>query len=215
MDIVHTITSIGLFDWLVIGFSVAMFVLGFAQGVIRRLLGIVSIAFSFLLAAQLRGTLGSFFATNWTQFPTEYSHMIAFAILFAASTIIFALVIQSYYKRAPIFARYPFLDEVLGALLGLVEAMLLIGCGIAIGRGSSADCADDRSQREWTRPCQRAGHAVSGSGGSRRRSGRSLAQRQRRRCWRPDRQAHPPRMVHPHQPGTGRWYAHGPRSGAG
>jgi uncharacterized membrane protein required for colicin V production len=56
VDIVHTITSIGLFDWLVIGFSVAMFVLGFAQGVIRRLLGIVSIAFSFLLAAQLRGT---------------------------------------------------------------------------------------------------------------------------------------------------------------
>lgn len=132
MDIVQTITSIGLFDWLVIGFSVAMFVLGFAQGVIRRLLGIVSIAFSFLLAAQLRGTLGSFFASSWTQFPAEYSHMIAFAILFMASTVIFALVIQSYYKRAPIFARYPFLDELVGGLLGVVEALLLIGCAIAI-----------------------------------------------------------------------------------
>ncbi len=132
MDIVQTITSIGLFDWLVIGLCVAMFVLGFAQGIVRRLLGIVSIAFSFLLASQLRGTLGSFFATNWTQFPPEYSHMIAFAILFMASTVIFALVIQSYYKRAPLFARYPFLDELLGGLLGVVEALLLIGCGIAI-----------------------------------------------------------------------------------
>jgi uncharacterized membrane protein required for colicin V production len=132
VDIVQTIISIGLFDWLVIGFCVAMFVLGFAQGVVRRLLGIASIAFSFLLAAQLRGTLGAFFATNWTQFPSEYSHMIAFGILFGVSTVIFALVIQSYYKRAPIFARYPVLDELLGGLLGVVEALLLVGCGIAI-----------------------------------------------------------------------------------
>jgi uncharacterized membrane protein required for colicin V production len=132
VDIVQTIVSIGLFDWLVIGFCVAMFVLGFAQGVVRRLLGIASIAFSFLLAAQLRGTLGSFFATNWTQFPREYSYMIAFGILFVVSTVVFALVIQSYYKRAPIFAKYPVLDELLGGLLGVVEALLLIGCGIAI-----------------------------------------------------------------------------------
>ncbi|MEO8228984.1 MAG: CvpA family protein [Chloroflexota bacterium] len=132
MDIVQTIVSIGLFDWLVVGFCVAMFVLGFAQGVVRRLLGIASIAFSFLLAAQLRGSLGSFFASNWTQFPSEYSYMIAFGILFVVSTVIFALVIQSYYKRAPIFAKYPILDELLGGLLGVVEALLLIGCGIAI-----------------------------------------------------------------------------------
>lgn len=132
MDIVQTITSIAPFDWLVVGFAVAMFVVGFAQGVVRRLLGIVSIAFSFLLAANLRDTLGSFFATNWTQFPREYSYMIAFGILFVLASVIFALVIQSFYKRAPIFAKYPVLDELLGGVLGVVEAMLIIGCGIAI-----------------------------------------------------------------------------------
>ena len=107
MDIVQTITSIAPFDWLVVGFAVAMFVVGFAQGVVRRLLGIVSIAFSFLLAANLRDTLGSFLATNWTQFPREYAYMIAFGILFVLASVIFALVIQSFYKRAPIFAKYP------------------------------------------------------------------------------------------------------------
>jgi Colicin V production protein. len=132
VDIGQTITSVVVFDWLVIGFSVAMFVLGFAQGVIRRLLGIVSIAFSFLLAANLRDTLGAFFATNWTQFPREYSYMIAFGILFVLAAVIFALVIQSFYKRAPIFAKYPVLDEILGGLLGVVEALVVIGCGIAI-----------------------------------------------------------------------------------
>jgi uncharacterized membrane protein required for colicin V production len=132
VDIVQTITSIAPFDWLVIGFAVAMFVLGYAQGVVRRLIGIVSIAFSFLLAANLRPTLGSFFATNWTQFPAEYSYMVAFAILFVLATVIFALITQSFYKRAPIFARYPVLDELLGGVLGVVEALLLVGCGIAI-----------------------------------------------------------------------------------
>ncbi|MEA2536583.1 MAG: Colicin production protein [Chloroflexota bacterium] len=132
MDIVHTITSIGPFDWLVLAFAVVMFVLGFAQGVIRRLLGIVSIAFSFLLAANLRDTLGSFFATYWLQFPREYSYMLAFGILFLVATLIFALVSQSFYKRAPIFAQYPVLDELLGGLLGVVQALLIIGCGIAI-----------------------------------------------------------------------------------
>ena len=132
MDIVQTITSVVVFDWLVVGFSVAMFVLGFAQGVIRRLLGIASIAFSFLLAANLRDTLGAFFASNWTQFPREYSYMVAFGILFVLATVIFALVIQSFYQRAPIFAKYPILDELLGGVLGVVEALVVVGCGIAI-----------------------------------------------------------------------------------
>jgi uncharacterized membrane protein required for colicin V production len=132
VDIVQTLTSVPAFDWLVIAFAVAMFVLGFAQGVIRRLLGIVSIAFSFLLAANLRDTLGSFFATYWTQFPREYSYMLAFGLLFLVGSIIFALITQSFYKRAPIFAQYPVLDELLGGLLGVVEALVIIGCGIAI-----------------------------------------------------------------------------------
>ncbi len=132
MDIVQTITNTAAFDWLVIGFCVVMFVVGFAQGVIRRLLGIASIAFSFLLAAQLRDTLGSFLADSWSQFPRQYSYMIAFGVMFIVFSVVFAIAIQAFYKRTPILAKWPIVDELLGGILGVVEALLIIGCGIAI-----------------------------------------------------------------------------------
>ncbi len=132
MDIVQTITNTTTFDWLVIGFCVLMFVVGFAQGVIRRLLGIASIAFSFLLAANLRDSLGSYLADSWTQFPREYSYMLSFGIMFILSSVIFAIVIQTMYKRTPILAKWPIVDELLGGVLGVVEALLIVGCGIAI-----------------------------------------------------------------------------------
>ena len=132
MDIVQTITNITPFDWLVLGFCVLMFVLGFAQGVVRRLLGIAGVIFSFLLAANLRDALGSFLASNWTQFPREYSYMLAFGFLFVVFEVIFTIVIQSTYKPAPILAKYPVVDEVLGGLLGIVQALMIVGAGIVI-----------------------------------------------------------------------------------
>lgn len=132
MDIVGTITNITPFDWLVLGFCVLMFVLGFAQGVVRRLLGIAGVIFSFLLAANLRDALGSFLASNWTQFPREYSYMLAFGFLFVVFEVIFTIVIQSTYKPAPILAKYPVVDEILGGLLGIVQALMIVGAGIVI-----------------------------------------------------------------------------------
>ena len=55
---------------------IGFFVLGFAQGAIRRLIGIGSILFSFLLAANIAEPLGEFLADNWTQFPPQYSYMV-------------------------------------------------------------------------------------------------------------------------------------------
>ena len=132
MDIVETITNIQPFDWLVIGFLILMFVLGFAQGVVRRLLGIAGVLFSFLLAANLRDALGSFLASNWTQFPREYSYMLAFGFLFVVFEVVFTIVIQWAYKPAPILAKYPIVDEVVGGVLGVVQGLLIIGAGIAI-----------------------------------------------------------------------------------
>ncbi len=45
--------GVALVDWLIIIYFLGFFVLGFAQGTIRRLIGIASILFSFLLAANL------------------------------------------------------------------------------------------------------------------------------------------------------------------
>lgn len=127
MDVAGFITSQNLFDLLVLLVLFFAFILGFVQGTIRRLLGIASILFSFLVAAQVRDALGSFLANNWTQFPREYSYMLGFLIVFVAGSVAFSLVIQGFYKRTPLMARATIVDEVLGGILGVLQALIIIG----------------------------------------------------------------------------------------
>jgi membrane protein required for colicin V production len=132
VDIVTYIQSFNLFDLLVILLFAVAFIIGFIQGTIRRLLGIASVLFSFLLAANLRDPLGAFFAGHWHQFPTGYSYMIAFGLVFVVSTLVFSLLLQGLYHHQPIFPKYPVIDELLGGVLGVIQAMLILGFVIII-----------------------------------------------------------------------------------
>jgi uncharacterized membrane protein required for colicin V production len=132
VDIIGFIRGLNLFDLVVILILAVAFVLGFIQGTIRRLLGLGSILFSYLLAANLRDPLGSFFAANWFQFPAEYSFMIAFGAVFIIASIGFSLLIQGFYRHQDRFVRAKFADEVLGGLLGIVQALVILGCVIVI-----------------------------------------------------------------------------------
>jgi uncharacterized membrane protein required for colicin V production len=115
-------------DLLLVLYFMAFFVLGFAQGTIRRLIGIGSILFSFLLAANLAGPLSDFLGANWTQFSKDYSYMIGFLTVFVAAAIAFAVVAQGWYKPQPLFEKARFVDELLGGILGLIQAALILGC---------------------------------------------------------------------------------------
>jgi uncharacterized membrane protein required for colicin V production len=127
LDIVETLRSINVVDILVILFLFGMFVLGYVQGTIRRLLGIASIVFSFFLAMTLNSYwLGAFLAENWQQYPPEYSVMIGYLLIFVAGVVASTLVIQGTYRKTEIFAKYPVLDEVLGGVLGVLQGGLLL-----------------------------------------------------------------------------------------
>lgn len=132
MDIVTFIHSFRLFDLLFLLFLAVAFLLGFIQGSIRRILGIFSILFAFLLAANAREGLGGFFAENWHQFPGEYSFMIAFGLVFAIAAIGLSLVIQGLYTPTPLFSKNTFIDEFLGGVLGVVQGMFILGFVIVI-----------------------------------------------------------------------------------
>jgi membrane protein required for colicin V production len=127
VDVAGFITSQNLFDLLVLLVLFAAFILGFFQGTIRRLLGIASILFSFLVAAQVRDPLGKFLSSNWTQFPREYSYMLGFLIVFVAGSVAFSLVIQGFYKRTPLMSQATIVDEVLGGILGVLQALIILG----------------------------------------------------------------------------------------
>jgi uncharacterized membrane protein required for colicin V production len=132
MDIASFMKTVNLVDLIVVTALFGMFLLGFAQGAIRRLLGILTITFSFFLAAQLQVPVGTFLIQYWHQFPPGYAEMIGFLTVFGAAVIAFALITQGTYSRVHVFATHPVVDEVLGGILGLVQGGLLLVFGMII-----------------------------------------------------------------------------------
>lgn len=127
MDIIETLRSLNVVDILVFLYLFGFFILGYVQGTVRRIIGILSITFSFFLAMQLNALwLGDFLAANWQQFPPEYSVMIGYLVIFIAGVIATTLVIQGTYRKAEVFAKYPIVDEILGGILGVIQGGLLL-----------------------------------------------------------------------------------------
>ena len=132
MDIGEFLSGISSVDLLLFLYFAGFFVLGFAQGTIRRLIGLASVLFSFFFAANIAEPLGVFLGSNWTQFTKEYSYMIGFLTVFVAASVAFALVAQGWYKPQPLFEKARFVDEVLGGLLGIVQAGVIFGAILVI-----------------------------------------------------------------------------------
>lgn len=132
MNLGEFVGGFGVVDLLLVLYFIGFFVLGFAQGTIRRLIGIGSVLFSFLFAANLNVTLGPYLADNWEQYPRLYSEMIGFGAVFSASVIALALVVQSYYKPQQLFRRARFADEILGGFLGVIQAALIFAFVLVI-----------------------------------------------------------------------------------
>lgn len=114
------------FDLIIFLALLAMFVVGYAQGVVRRLLGIAAISFALILGGQLRQPFGQYLAHEWTGIAPDYSFMVGFGAVFFAAAVALSIGIQIMYRPAPLFTRYPVLDEIVGGLLGVVEGFLIL-----------------------------------------------------------------------------------------
>ena len=126
MDIIGAIKSAPVVDLaLLIGFGVFFF-MGVAQGAIRRLIGIGSMLFAFVVAGNVRDSAGDFLAGNWTQFDREYNRLLAFVIIFVVVTAASTILTQGFYKRTEISADHPIIDDVVGGLLGLAQGFVLL-----------------------------------------------------------------------------------------
>jgi uncharacterized membrane protein required for colicin V production len=120
------VERIQTFDLVIFLALLAMFIVGYAQGVIRRLLGIGAIIFSLVLGSQLRQPVGQYLANEWTGIAPAYSFMVAFGAVFVAAAVTISLGIQLTYRPAPLFNRYPVLDEIVGGILGVIQGILII-----------------------------------------------------------------------------------------
>ena len=126
MDLIGAIKSAPIVD-LAILFGLALFVIvGVVQGPIRRVLDIAAILVAFLFAANLKDTLGDFFNANWRQFDLGYNRTLAFAIVFVVLTVILTGAIQTFYHRVDLNPAHPIVDDILGAIVALVEGVLVL-----------------------------------------------------------------------------------------
>jgi uncharacterized membrane protein required for colicin V production len=132
VDIGTFLSGITTVDLILVLYFMGFFVLGFAQGTIRRLIGIGAVLFSFFFAANIAEPLGNFLGANWTQFPKQYSYMVGFLTVFVAATVAFALVVQGFYKPQPLFEKARFVDELIGGFLGLIQAAIILGAIVII-----------------------------------------------------------------------------------
>ena len=132
MDVVGFIQGLNLFDILAAFFVAGFFVVGYIQGTLRRLLGLAIALLSLLLALNLRDPLGSWLAQYWVQLPRAYVYMLALGGSFLVIYLGGSVAVQTFYRRTALFAKATAVDELVGAILGAVQALLLIGALILI-----------------------------------------------------------------------------------
>lgn len=132
MDVVAFIQGLNLFDILAAFFVAAFFVVGYIQGALRRLLGLAIALVSLLLAINLRDPLGAWLAQYWVHLPREYVSMITFGGSFVVIYGAGSIAAQTYYRPMQLFSRAAVVDELTGAILGALQALLLLGTLILV-----------------------------------------------------------------------------------
>lgn len=126
LDMADFLKSAPIVDIVILLGLLAALLLGVMQGAIRRILGIMAFAFAFLVAANLRETLGDYLAQNWHQFDLGYNRLLAFTITFVVAAVAASIVIQGFYKRTDLYAKQPIVDDAIGGLLGLTQGLLIL-----------------------------------------------------------------------------------------
>ncbi len=132
MDVVGFIEGLNLFDILAAFFVAGFFVVGYIQGTLRRALGLAIVLLSLLLAINLRDPLGSWLAQYWVHLPKQYVYMLAFGGSFLTIYVAGSIAVQTFYRKTQLFTKATVLDELVGGILGALQALILIGAMILI-----------------------------------------------------------------------------------
>jgi hypothetical protein len=58
--------------------------------------------------------------------------MLGFGFVFVVASIAFTIVIQNFYERSAVLPRFPWVDPILGGILGVVQGGIIIGAAVMI-----------------------------------------------------------------------------------
>jgi len=129
----------------------AAFFVGYAQGLIRQLLGLGAALLAFVLASWLREPIGTWLNQFWTNYTLAFNEMAAFLVSFIVIFIAAELLMSVFYKRTPLVARAVVIDEILGGVLGVVLAVVLIAIVVFILDSYYLTVPGDTKDPAWLR----------------------------------------------------------------
>jgi uncharacterized membrane protein required for colicin V production len=125
------LTSTDIVLGLIIG---GAFLLGFFWGVIRSLLMFGSWFVVFLVSAYLAEPLGEWLEKQWTNLSPDYNRMAAFMLLYLVGLVLAFILVHVGTRGVQGLTRWPFLDDIAGAVLCAATAILGIAGVIIIFR---------------------------------------------------------------------------------
>jgi uncharacterized membrane protein required for colicin V production len=118
-------------------FVMLLFILGFlragwSSGLIRRVVGLVFLAASFVVGAYLRFPVGALINTVLPHIPKLYAAMIGYSLASTAILLALNLAARPVMKRLPQVGTARRTDQALGLVFGGLEAVLILSVAIVI-----------------------------------------------------------------------------------
>jgi len=127
MDLLTRLSWVDVAILAILAFAIFI---GFTQGIIRWLLGVLSVFVAFVVAAQLKGPISDVLGV-WQAFPPEGRELFFFVVLFLGLIIGLWLIIRTFYShtRLPVAKQ---LDEIGGAIFALAFTVIFIAFHLVV-----------------------------------------------------------------------------------
>jgi uncharacterized membrane protein required for colicin V production len=127
---VEVLSELGWVDLVIILALAAGVFAGFTQGMISYVLNALAVVIAFIVAAQLKGPILDLLGF-WTMFTPEGRELLVFILLFVGLVIASWFIIRRVYRktRLPVAKQ---IDEIGGAIFGLLFAALVIGLQLVV-----------------------------------------------------------------------------------
>jgi uncharacterized membrane protein required for colicin V production len=120
-------------DVVLVGFIGGYIYAGFRTGFLKRLLGIIFMVVSFVVSAYFRVPVGAIATTFFKDIPSDYANLVGYAIAFPAILAVLHIASRLIMGKTNVHGMVAeSTDRILGAILGGVEAVLIVSAGIVI-----------------------------------------------------------------------------------
>ncbi len=119
-------------DVILVGFIAGFIFGGWRTGFLRRFIGILFMVVSFVVSAYIRYPVGALASTFFKNIPADYANLVGYAI--AVPIVLAGLHIAGHFVLGRVQVRGVAreVDRGLGAILGGIEAVLIVSAAVVI-----------------------------------------------------------------------------------